>query len=527
VHLYKYIYIFNDKYIKKKIKDENPNSEIKEIDYYEIEYKNNFKPASIDVKIPESRAILNRQKKYLGFFEQKENKLIIRFENDDDYIMAIFNEDLKNNDTIYLCGVIIGIADFNQAVPMAKKAILTKEIVKNNADMYKILNETEILIADENIYKLDQEHSFDYKHFKNYISKIDNISSLLKDISSEKYFNSFYKQLGFYEFYAIKNMLTKMVHEKSYFVSYRKRILINLLNSVEIENITHLYIVMPISDDNIFEKISAKKLRDKFYILAKNGLKIKIVFVSKCYNCQLNEEFLESLSNMYHSGIDIKFVTNSKIENETESIDFILTQKDDFLISKALKRENIFFHIVKDKIITKEHKIFYEKIYKRASTYTEVVKEGILNLPKKTKLILQQLVGEWYFHFYGSRENEKGLTQLWRVKITIDSEELVNLYSECGATILDSGKLYIKEKQTMIVLNSIQTHNTSYISFDHSKDKLFWVNMIDKQYQTNLDMYSMGIFSREKLEECKARELLGDVNNVRILETSQARKRLL
>lgn len=56
--------------------------------------------------------------------------------------------------------------------------------------------------------------------------------------------------------------------------------------------------------------------------------------------------------------------------------------------------------------------------------------------------------------------------------------------------------------------------------------KAFFTKAIAKQLNTNLDMFSIGILSRKPIPINKALEILGDVDDVRILETPSMLQRL-
>ena len=239
---YKYMYVFNMTGIK-----DNTNH----IDYYYIDYLNKKEQNGLAISVtpPQNREDLNIEL-YSGFLRYQEHKIIINFENRNDYISAIFNTDLINTYTKYLVGVAIGIADINQKIPVSKKVILTKEIISDIDTLYPILNETEMLIAKENSFKLTyHKKSLNDHNMEKYIDKVDRLDILFRNLNQKYYFDSFYKQLILKEFSSINNIFQKMKKNSSYYITNRKRVLDILLKSYTIEKYQSIFIVMPIYDN--------------------------------------------------------------------------------------------------------------------------------------------------------------------------------------------------------------------------------------------------------------------------------------
>ncbi len=218
------------------------------VDYYEIEYlkANASNSTDIVVKPPKIKSKLNIEI-YHGKITWLKDKIIITFQNENDYISTIFNTDLINNRTKYLVGVGIGIADINQKIPIAKKVILTKGKIEDYDELYLVLNEIEIIRTRENSYKFEKDNrDFKLNHLKKYIKKIDNINTLFQNLSKQNFYNTFYEQLAFREFLAINRIFQKLERGQSYFVSDRERVFNVLIEAQSYEHYKELYIVMPI-----------------------------------------------------------------------------------------------------------------------------------------------------------------------------------------------------------------------------------------------------------------------------------------
>ncbi len=357
--LYRYMYVYNINGMKNN----------HHIDYYEINYEGSRVSNKMDIVVTPPKHKIESLKidKYYGDIKYKKGKIILQFENGDDYISAIFNTDLISNQTIYLVGIGVGIADINQKIPVAKKVVLTKDLVEDIEYLYFFLNETEIISAKENSYKFKyNDKEFEVSYFEKYIKKIKRLNGLFENLLKLEKYNSFYEQLALKEFSAINNIFQKVKNSRSYYINYRKRVIAVLIKSYSREKYSAIYMVMPISDsdDNIFEQQSSKA------ILLQNELKelsrkieIEIVFiVSKNY--QFSPEFKIFLSNTKDT-IKIYFALKNDIENEVNSIDFLFTNKRNFVVTRFLRINTPTFTLFKDKTTIEEHEAMYRKIINR------------------------------------------------------------------------------------------------------------------------------------------------------------------
>ena len=284
----------------------------------------------------------------------------------------LFNRELSNSDNEYLVGVGIGISNYNNTIPIAKKVILSREIIKDFSGLYLTLNETEILMAKENTFKLNYQNmcSFKDNHLEKYVDKMEKLDRLFKTLGKEDSFGSFYEQLAFKEFSSLHSIFRKVQQKHSYFINYRKRILDILLKSYQQEQYKSIFMVIPtFGDDNLFEHLSPKALvlQEEFLALSRE-VKISIVFVLKDCKESLSCEFkgiLERLSKQ----IDISFSFKCELKNLVNSIDFLYTDRQNFLISKFLRVDRPVFNLFMDKSTIAEHETMYKKIVNRSITY--------------------------------------------------------------------------------------------------------------------------------------------------------------
>ena len=508
---YKYLYTFSSNSI-----EENEN-----IDAYEIEHLNH-KGNQIDILIrpPKNKALL-KIASYSGTLKLKNSKIILTFENSQDYISAIFNLEFIDRHTRFLVGVIIGIADSNEKTPISKKVILTKEPVDDMNELYLILNEIEIISAVENAYAFTHTHSSLINgHLKKYIKKIEKINRVFKNLSTQEYFKSFYQQVALQEFSAINNLFQKFGKNRSFYIHYRKRVLNILINSYKSTPYRQIFMVMPIyQDDNLFEQQSdnAIKLQQELKELS-NSVEINIIFVIKDCKKPFKQEFMTFLKEI-QGLIKIGFVSKNKIEYEVNSLDFFYTDNSDFIVSKPLRTNHIAFQLYRHKSSVDEYHTMFRTISNRSINYQEFM-ESKTKICTKENPLVKKLSGEWYHYFYGSKFFEED-------RVIIFEDGRVEYYYQEQKR--EEGNIITKEYQSVILLNDNITKRLSTIVFDHQPyqiQKAFFTKTIAKQIETNLDIFSIGIFSRKPIPEDKVIEILGDIEDARFLEKSIMSRKL-
>ena len=211
-------------------------------------------------------------------------------------------------------------------------------------------------------------------------------------------------------------------------------------------------------------------------------------------------------------------VLEKNIENEVNSIDFLYTSKEDFVVSKFLRVDYPVFSLFQHQQSIEEHQAMYAKVFNRSISY-----EDFKRNKKKScnpNPLIANISGEWYHYFYGSKK-------FWEDRVVIYENGTVEYY--CDEKITERGEIINKEYQSIILLDDPITKRLFSITFDNQPyqiQKAFFTNNFAKQSEKNLDIFSVGILSREKIAIEKAKEILGEANDVRYLEESSMRKRL-
>jgi len=497
---YKYIYTFN-----KHIKEGKEN-----ISYFTIEY---LEDREIHVTPPFNREY--NLEPYKGIIKEHQEKIIITFDNSHDYITAMFNTNLETKKTTLLVGIALGISDFNETLPVAKKVILTKEKVKDPSTLYLFLNETEVLSAPENSYKfIHNNHNVETSHLKKYIQKVKNIDEFFLTVSSQNNYGLFYEQLAFSEFHTTNKIFQKLKKGNSFHVKSRKKLLNIFLKSYSIEEYKHVYIVMPTyKEDNIFEHQSSKAISIKKKLIELSSfIDIEIIFVLKNCKEEFSCEFQTFLLNI-HKKVKIYFTLKSEIEQKFNSMDFFFTDKKNFVVTKILRLDNPVFNIYNNPSTIDEHETMYKHIRYNSIDYTIFI-EKREELCSTKNSILETLSGEWYHYVYGSKK-------LWEDRVIIHKDYTVDYYSNGKKE--DSGRIVHETHQMVILLESLISKRLFTIVFDHSIYKIqkaFIVKSIAKEHQKESSILTIGIFSRKPIPLSKVEQILGNIDETRIIEKS-------
>lgn len=123
--------------------------------------------------------------------------------------------------------------------------------------------------------------------------------------------------------------------------------------------------------------------------------------------------------------------------------------------------------------------------------------------------LLERLVGKWYLYSYPS--NPKRL-EVWSTETTIyENFHVEDIHR-------NHGKLYIGEKQSIIVKESNNSKNITCITFDNLRVtyEIFPFSRISKSNGLNKELFNFGFFSRKELSKEKASEILGSIESVQL-----------
>ena len=144
--------------------------------------------------------------------------------------------------------------------------------------------------------------------------------------------------------------------------------------------------------------------------------------------------------------------------------------------------------------------------------------EMIDNLLEKSKdtvmfynnhTLLDKLIGRWYVYSYPS--NPK-LSEVWCTETTIYENFQVEDAHQ------NKGKLYIGEKQSIILKESNNSKNITSITFDNNRItyETFPFSRVSKSNSLNKELFNFGFFSKRKLNIAEAKEVLGSLDEVQL-----------
>ncbi len=512
---YKYIYIYDSK-----------------ITCYSIDYgdfkllQNSESKFSIKV-IPPS--ISNKKSIYNGTIDFFEKMISITLQNDYDHVTMLFDTSfkLRTDNKFYnniLYGVGIGINSKNQKIPIAKKVVLSeikmdeKELKKH----YLVLNETQLIEADENFYNFDG-WTLDIAYLKRYKKKIINIHNFFSNLKySDVIETSLVHGMIFTEFHAFSKMFEKFVDEKEFFLPSRKRVFLEFLRFLTYQKDNSVFLVMPLLDngENIFlyetfEKESIKELVKKH---ANKGTKFNIIVVINSAQELYGSKFEKVLKELTVKNINFSFVYEKDIPKSTMGFDFFYTDCKKYVVAKDHLLENKNFTIIQDKSTIRKYIATYKKIESSSHNYLDL--KHMIDNP-----VLKKLVGKWNCYFYGSFLTKKGEPILWDAKLEIEHDFKVTMTTQTKA--LEAGEIIIEENQSLIKLKSFETKNSLYIVLNNRFIKeINIIKISSKQFQKDLDFLSIGIISKKKLSKKDAKKLLGKTDKLLLKVDNELQNRL-
>ena len=454
---------------------------------------------------------------YKGNIDFFEKMISITLYNKYDHVTMLFDTSLKllSQNSVYnniLYGVGIGINSKNQKIPVAKKVVLTESMMDEDEIKrhYLILNETQLIEADENLYNFDGWR-LDINYLVRYKKIINNLHGFFSKLKySEVIETSLVHRMIFTEFHAFSKMFEKFVDKKEFFLPSRKRVFLEFLRFLSYQKDDTVYLVMPLLDngENIFlyesfEKESIKTLIKK---QANEGIKFNIIIVINSIQNLHKNKFEKVFNELDLENIKLRFINEKDLDKSALGWDYFFTDCRKYVIAKDHMLENKNFTIIQDKSLIRKYVENYQKIEKLSKKYTDL--KLIIDNP-----ILKKLVGKWHCYFYGSFLIQKDEHIFWDAKLDINHSFGVKMISKEGSE--DTGTIVIDENQSLIKVKNLETKNSIYMILNNRIIKdINVIKIASKQFQKDLDFFSIGIISKEKLTTKDAKKLLGETDKL-------------
>jgi len=458
---------------------------------------------------------------YYGEAIFEDNKLILHFKNDWNYVTIIANLELLSKNSPYLVGIASGFSYYNNKIAGAKKVILTKEKVSQYKQQFLTLNKTDYIYADENSYKHNLSNYDNLKnHFNKYVAKLNNLNRFFKELAINNLYASTYYQLAFNEFNMTTHIFNHVNSGKTFYVKDRYSILKTILNAQVYEKYKKLYLSMALLNKyflfNHFSKES-NRLIELFRKVKANGVKIELIFIIRDCNEEFTPEFKEHLKNISNENLaTIKFFQKDLLEDSVDSLDFILTDNRDYVIFKPIRTIKQVFIYTNNEITINQYEAIFNKLNLRAVEYNED-KSSISEYCLYSDDISKILSGKWYLYLQGSK-------QFWEYEVLFNNNELEFSYK---GKMVDKGTIIHKKEQSIIIAEDINTTRVTTYVFDNQISNLkhaFLVKVIAKQYKKDEDMFTLGIFSKEKMDINDAKEILSTSKNSLLIDPNIKRK---
>ncbi len=153
--------------------------------------------------------------------------------------------------------------------------------------------------------------------------------------------------------------------------------------------------------------------------------------------------------------------------------------------------------------------IFENELIKTKEKIDEILENRKTNIFFKDYELLEKLKGSWYLYSYPSNSR---FTKVWETETTIYEDFSVEDMHK------NRGKLFIGEKQSIILKESKNSKNITSITFDNDRVTYgkFPFSRVSKSNIINREMFNFGFFSKDKINLNEAIEILGELKNIQL-----------
>jgi hypothetical protein len=473
---------------------------------------------------------------YKGSVQSRASRVIYALQNSRDSMLILFNTALESGsrEPLFdkaLYGVAVGIDDTNLQIVVAKKVALMQRKLSDDEleKLYLVLNETQKIEARENRYALDDDISLsDSRYLAKYNPQIIDMNRFF---STLKYSDTIRTTLGdhmvFAEFYAFSMLYDKYASKQNFFLTDRKRIMLEMLRYIEMYPPSKVTMVLPLyaPHENIFlySAVERESVYELLLQRAKAGTSFEIVFVIERPQDYKNVYMEGVFAQLQEAGVWFGFVDRVEIAGEVTYSDFIFSDIRDVAIIKDHPARKEVFTITKEKAYIEGCVRDFLRLKEQAVGYEDVLDEQcILGVHDG---VLRQLMGRWYGYFYGSVVEQDGKPKLWEISFDVGND--YSIVEKRDNRMTATGEVKISAKQSLFQMQHIRSKNSYYFVFDHEKiDEAFFVMAVSTHFSMGEQFASMGIFSRKRLDEEQAKTLLGDPKKSVMLPPSDMHARL-
>jgi hypothetical protein len=310
---------------------------------------------------------------YKGTFSMREgNNIFLTLTIEKITLYMLFHD---NNDSScnYVVGTSMGYLPNDNKVPIAQKVIFSKaKLDTEEMELQLILNETECISTIENRLNLNSDEvKSDY--FMKYNYKFKKYHRFFVRLICQKYQQNFYHRLAFKEFYAFYRLFERFSKKETYFIMNYQRAFFEAIKTLEsIKNIP-FFMVMELSQENLFFAESDKdlKVKNRFLNLKNYGIESSIIFIVKdSENLSLKNK--ELLTELLEEGVEIRIVNKERVIHKVNSLDFFfihLKDERDFVLADPIRDNKEVFKLFINEVTMDEYHTDYRKIVDESTIF--------------------------------------------------------------------------------------------------------------------------------------------------------------
>jgi hypothetical protein len=275
--------------------------------------------------------------------------------------------DNNDNYSKYAVGISMGFSPMDNKVPIAKKVILSKEVLDiKESDLRFILNEAEVMYAIEN-----RVSNLSINPLLKYTYRLKKYYQFFFDIVNSRFKYNFYYRLALKEFNSFRKLFQKVANGDSYFVYNYHRAFYEMIKTVESIGNIPLYIVQEFSPNHYLIQSDYQyiKIQERLFNLKNYGVEVNLIVVIQP---NLISQIKESLENIVKKGVKVKIVEKDKIIHQVNSIDFAFikdSNKNNFVIADPLRDSKDVYKIFTNSVTMEEYYSDYYKILKYSILY--------------------------------------------------------------------------------------------------------------------------------------------------------------
>jgi len=215
-----------------------------------------------------------------------------------------------------------------------------------------------------------------------------------------------------------------------------------------------------------------------------------------------NDNILYNLEEKLHYVIESLNLTNREIATKLEISSGLVSQIQNHYNGKLRK-----YHLYS---MCHAYHIPME-IFENENIRTKEMIDNLLinrdNIFYKDYELLNKLKGRWYLYSYPSNPKSK---EVWITETMIYEDFSVEDMHK------NRGKLFIGQNQSIIIKQSNNSKNLTSITFDNNQVTYnsFAFSRVSKSNKLNKELFNFGFFSRKKMSEDDAREILGEKERI-------------